>query len=112
LRCGHEIAAVVHNRIVRIQGEETKWCFLPSTVRKFASSRPASERVSDAESHAYLASLKGDAVVVCAYGQLLAKNILNLTHSGASIFMRPLPKTAVRHRSPRIIDAKPRTGYD
>lgn len=41
------------------------------------------QRASADEAEAFLAGLKADVIIVCAYGQLLRKNILGLTPHGA-----------------------------
>jgi methionyl-tRNA formyltransferase len=111
---GHEIAAVVTqpDRPNSRRGNQVVFSPVKQAAEILHLPVRQPERVSDAESHAYLASLKADAVVVCAYGQLLAKNILNLTPFGClNLHASLLPKyrgAAPMHRC--IIDGETETG--
>ncbi len=111
---GHDIVGVVTqpDKPNSRRGNEV----LFSPVKKAAIKRnlpvyqPA--YVSSAESKETLASLNADIIVVCAYGQLLKPNILNLTRYGCiNIHASLLPKyrgAAPMHRC--IINGEIKTG--
>ncbi len=81
---GHEILAVVcqPDKPNSRRGKEA----LPCEVKKYAVENGLNvyqpQRVSSEESFEYLSSLGADIIVTCAFGQLLKKNILDMTPYG------------------------------
>lgn len=81
---GHEIMAVVcqPDKPNSRRGKES----IPCEVKKYAAENGLDvyqpEKVSSQESFEYLSALGADIVVTCAFGQLLRKNILEMTPYG------------------------------
>ena len=92
---GHEIVCVVcqPDKPNSRRGKEA----IPCEVKKYATENGLNvyqpERVSSEESFKYLSSLGADIVVTCAFGQLLRKNVLEMTPYGViNIHASLLPK--------------------
>jgi len=84
-----------------------KQCAMDNNIEVFQP-----DRVSDDENYEYLKSFEPDVIVVCAYGQIVKKNILNLAKFGAvNIHASILPHlrgAAPIHRA--IMDGEKTTG--
>ncbi|EDS73636.1 methionyl-tRNA formyltransferase [Anaerofustis stercorihominis] len=84
IESGHEVKLVVSQpdkknsrRGNKIVYSPVKQCALDNEIEVFQPNR-----VSDDESYEYIKSLKPDVIVVCAYGQIVKSNILNLVKFG------------------------------
>ncbi len=91
----HEIVAVVcqPDKPNSRRGKES----IPCEVKKYAVENNLNvyqpEKVSSQESFEYLSALNADIIVTCAFGQLLRKNILEMTPFGViNIHASLLPK--------------------
>ena len=84
IEAGHEVALVVtqpdkpsSRRGRRIEYSPVKKTAIENGIEVYQP-----ERASDEQSETFLKSINADIIVVCAYGQILKKNILNLTQYG------------------------------
>lgn len=81
---GEEIVGVLTQPDRRSgRGQKLTSCPLKLHAQKLGLPIYQPERVSSEESVAYLRSLNADIIIVCAYGQLLSREILELTPFGA-----------------------------
>lgn len=95
IKAGHEVALVVTQPDKKNSRRGNKVIFSP--VKKCAIEHNIEvfqpNKVSDEEGFNYIKSLDTDIIVVCAYGQILRENILNVAKYGAiNIHASLLPK--------------------
>lgn len=111
---GHTICAVITqpDKPNSRRGNAVLFSPVKKTAVQLGLSVYQTEHVSSSESERYLGGLHADVMIVCAFGQILKKNILTLTpHGCINIHASLLPKyrgAAPIHRS--VIDGQARTG--